>query len=250
MRELATLILAAGKGKRMKSEKPKVVFELAQKPLIQRVIETAQKVESDRIIAVVGHKKELVMQSLFEFDNIKYVVQKEQKGTGHAVMVARKALQKFIGDVFILCGDVPLLQADTLKRMLSVHREQKAACTILTAVMDDPKQYGRIVRDENGAITGIVEYKDATDKQRQINEINTGIYCFDCKELFAALDKITTDNKQGELYLTDTVKILAEENKPIANIVLEDMLQASGVNSQEELDKLEQAYYKRLKTKS
>ncbi|HCX73332.1 MAG TPA: hypothetical protein DHM37_06410 [Candidatus Cloacimonas sp.] len=245
MRKLATIVLAAGKGTRMKSDKPKVIFELAGKPMINRVVETAQQLKSDIITIVVGYKKEQVIQTVPIAKNIEFVEQKEQTGTGHAVLVTQNTFKDFQGDVFILCGDVPLLRLKTLQKMLEKHRQNKAACTVLTAKMTDPKQYGRIVRNQGGNVQKIVEFKDASPAEKQINEINTGIYCFDATNLFAALDEIGNNNKQNEYYLTDTLEILNKKGKKVISCILEDVVEASGVNSKEQLADLEKSFYER-----
>jgi UDP-N-acetylglucosamine diphosphorylase/glucosamine-1-phosphate N-acetyltransferase len=213
--------------------------------MINRVVETAKKVDSELIVVVVGYKKDLVIDTVPANDKIKFVEQIEQNGTGHAVMVTEKEFQDFSGDIFVLCGDVPLLRYQTLERMLQHHREKNAACTVLTAVMKDALRYGRIVRNKDNSVQRIVEYKDATDREKQIMEINTGIYCFEAQSLFLALEKVTNNNNQEEYYLTDTLDILNEEGKLVSSVILEDMIEASGVNSQEQLSNLENEFYRR-----
>ncbi len=247
MSSVASIILAAGKGTRMKSNKPKVVFKLADKPLVQRVVETAVKADCDLINVVVGYQKETVMGAIQTDCELLFSEQVEQNGTGHAVMVARDAMPDFEGEIFILCGDVPLLTAETLKKMIKEHRANKASCTVLTAFMDDPAMYGRIVRFPDGNVDRIVEFKDANDEQRAINEINTGIYCFNSQDLFGALDKLDNNNAQGEYYLTDTLSILNNEGKVVGSAVLENFVEAAGVNSQAQLAELETAYYDEIK---
>ncbi len=247
MSSVASIILAAGKGTRMKSNRPKVVFELADKSLVQRVVETAVKAECDLINVVVGYQKETVIGAIETDCELLFSEQVEQNGTGHAVMVARDSMPDFDGEIFILCGDVPLLRAETLKKMIEEHRENKASCTVLTAFMDDPAMYGRIVRNEDCNVDRIVEFKDANDSQRAIKEINTGIYCFNSKDLFSALDKLDNNNAQGEYYLTDTLSILNKEGKIVSSAVLENFVEAAGVNSQVQLAELETAYYDEIK---
>ena len=246
MKKLATIILAAGKGVRMKSDKPKVVFEFAGKPMIKRVVETAQKIESDIITIVVGYKKDMIIDIIPKTEKIKFIEQKEQNGTGHAVMVTENVFKDFDGNIFILCGDVPLLRAETLQKMLTKHKETNAACTVLTAIMDDALKYGRIIRKKNGNVLKIIEFKDATENEKLIKEINTGIYCFDAKNLFSALQKVTNNNQQKEYYLTDTLEILNNDNKLVTSVLLDDMIEASGVNSKEQLNNLEKEYFKNL----
>ncbi len=244
MKKLATIILAAGKGVRMKSDKPKVVFEFAGKPMINRIVETAMQIESNIIAIVVGYKKEMIIDIVPKTEKIIFIEQKEQHGTGHAVMVTEEVFKEFDGNIFILCGDVPLLRVETLKKMLAKHKESNAACTVLTAIMEDALKYGRIIRNENGNVKKIVEFKDTTDKEKMIKEINTGIYCFDVKNLFSALQKVTNDNKQKEYYLTDTLEILNIDNKLVTSVLLDDMIEASGVNSKQQLKNLETEYFK------
>lgn len=241
MRKTAAIILAAGKGTRMKSSKPKVVFKLAEIPMINRVIATAQKAGSDEINVVVGYKKEEVKNIITE--KVSYSVQDQQKGTGHAVMVTKDAFKDFEGDIFILCGDVPLLKDSTLTKMLKKHREENSSCTVLTAFMDDALKYGRIVRNAAGNVERIVEFKDATAEQKEINEINTGIYCFDSKDMFNALESIDDNNAQNEYYLTDTLEILNKKGKKVISATLDNMVEASGVNSQKQLSELENLHY-------
>jgi bifunctional UDP-N-acetylglucosamine pyrophosphorylase / glucosamine-1-phosphate N-acetyltransferase len=247
MKKTATIILAAGQGTRMKSEKPKVVHELAGIQMINRVVNTSFKLDSDLIAVVVGYKKDVVIATVPANDKITFVEQKEQNGTGHAVMVCADAFKNFDGNVFILCGDVPLLRYQTLQEMQKQHESQKAACTILTAVMDDALKYGRIVRNEKGNVQRIVEFKDSSDNEKKIKEINTGIFCFDAKSLFNALKFVNNDNMQNEYYLTDTLEILNDQGKIVTSVLLEDMVEASGINSTEQLAILEQEFYTREK---
>jgi len=245
MPKIGTIILAAGKGTRMKSDKPKVIFQLAGKPMINRVINTSEKIKSDLIAIVVGYKKDLVINLIPEKENIIFIEQKEQLGTGHAVMMCKEAFQGFFGVIFILCGDVPLLRHQTLEKMLKQHILNNANCTVLTAIMEDPAMYGRIVRNKQGNVDGIVEFKDADDSIRKIKEINTGIYCFNAADLFNALSKIDNNNKQQEYYLTDTIKILNSCGKKVISVVLEDLLEVSGINSREQLQALEKQFLAR-----
>lgn len=245
MKKTAAIILAAGKGTRMKSDKPKVIFKLAGKPMINRVVETANKINSNLVAIVVGYKKEQVIGVVPKNANIKFVEQLQQNGTGHAVMVTEEIFKDFEGDIFILCGDVPLLRHNTLERMKDHHQKYNASCTVLTAVMDDALKYGRIVRNSDGNVDRIVEFKDATDTEREIKEINTGIYCFDSKDLFKALQNINNKNNQNEYYLTDTLEILNKQNKLVTSVLLDDMVEASGVNSVEQLADLEAEFLSR-----
>jgi bifunctional UDP-N-acetylglucosamine pyrophosphorylase / glucosamine-1-phosphate N-acetyltransferase len=245
MPKIGTIILAAGKGTRMKSDKPKVIFPLAGKPMINRVITTAEKMNSDLIAIVVGYKKDSVIDVIPENERIIFIEQKEQMGTGHAVMMCKDVFRGFNGVVFILCGDVPLLRHQTLEKMLKLHILNAANCTVLTAIMEDPAMYGRIVRNKQGNVSGIIEFKDADDTIRKIKEINTGIYCFNAVDLFQALTKIDNNNKQQEYYLTDTLKILNDSGKKVISVVLDDILEISGINSREQLQALEEQFLAR-----
>ena len=175
-------------------------------------------------------------------ERLQYVEQTEQLGTGHAVMCAKDAFEGMDADLLILCGDVPLLSENTLKLLVKSHRESKASCTLLTAFLDDAGKYGRILRDESGQISGIVEYKDASQAQLEIKEWNTGIYCFNAKDMFAALSRVSNTNTQNEYYLTDTLAILRSEGKGVSSIVLENLSEVTGVNSQAQLAQLEDEF--------
>jgi len=247
MKNIATIILAAGKGTRMKSEHPKVIFPLAEKPMIRRVCQTAINSGSTKNVIVVGYKKDEVIKSLNTFADLEFVEQNEQLGTGHAVICCKEIFEYFTGDIFILAGDVPLLKSDTLRLLLNIHKDQKASCTVLTAVLEDAGKYGRIIRDEKDNFRRIVEYKDATDQEREIREFNTGIYCFRANDLFSALDKINCNNNQREYYLTDTLEILLNEKKQISTVLLDDIKEASGVNSQRQLAELEDLFYEEVR---
>ena len=242
MRPLSAIILAAGKGTRMKSSRAKVTFPIAGKPMVQRVVNTALAVDCHKIAVVIGYLKESVIACLEEDDRLIFVEQTEQLGTGHAVTCAKEAFEHEDSDVLILCGDVPLLSKATLDHLIETHRGSGAACTVLTAFLDDPGKYGRILRDESGMVSGIVEFKDATPQQLAIKEWNTGIYCFRSGDMLDALSKISNQNQQGEYYLTDTLAILRSEGKSIASIPLERLIEVSGVNSQQQLAELEDAF--------
>jgi bifunctional UDP-N-acetylglucosamine pyrophosphorylase/glucosamine-1-phosphate N-acetyltransferase len=243
IRPIVAVILAAGKGERMKSDLPKVLHKLGGKPMVEYVVETAKNVGVEKIILVIGYKWELTQNSLLylsegTFGNVEFVIQKEQLGTGHAVLQTKDHLSDFDGDILILCGDVPLLSSNTVKRLLEEHRTKKAKATVLTAIVEDPSGYGRIIRNKDKMVEKIVEDKDASANEKKVKEFNTGTFCFDCKSLFSVLDKITTDNKQGEYYLTDTLEFFREENLPIWAVVAANPQETLGINSQEELEKM------------
>lgn len=248
MSEIAAIILAAGKGTRMKSDQAKVIFELAGKTLIQRVVETAIKLKCDKICVVVGHRKDTVIAALDDFPDLEFADQSEQLGTGHAVLIAENKFKDFTGDILILAGDVPLLKAETLEKLVSHHQETNAACTVLTAVLDDAGRYGRIIRDSSSQVIGIVEYKDASEEQKKIGEFNTGIWCFKSSALFEAIHRIDNNNAQKEYYLTDTLSVLVSQGQKVEAVILEDLAQAAGINSQEQLADLEKVYLTEIKT--
>lgn len=248
MTAIAAIILAAGKGTRMKSDRAKVIFELAGKTLIQRVVETSIKLNCEKICAVVGHRKDTVIGALDDFPELVYADQAEQLGTGHAVMVAEKQFKDYEGDILILAGDVPLLKPETLEQLKNHHQSTNAACTVLTAVLNDAGRYGRIIRDSCSQVVGIVEFKDATEEQLKIQEFNTGIWCFKSSALFDAIHKIDNNNAQKEYYLTDTLAVLVSQGKKVEAVILDDLAQASGINSQEQLADLEKVYLDKIKT--
>ncbi len=238
MEHLATVILAAGQGKRMKSDLPKVLHPLNGRPMVHYVIDAAQEVHSERVILIIGHKRELVKEAT-QNRGVEFAVQAEQLGTGHAVLQTLPLLKDFSGDILVLSGDVPLLRSRSLKLLIDLHREKRPLATLLTAEMDDPSGYGRIVRDESGFVKQIVEEKDASDEIRAIKEINVGIYLFRAKELFAALPLIKNDNNQGEYYLPDVLKIYVERGEKIAAIPTPNVEETHGINNLEQLRRAE-----------
>lgn len=242
MNTLVAIILAAGKGTRMKSARAKVTFPLAGKPMIQRVVDNAIGLNCSKVCVVVGFQKESVVGCLEEDDRLQFVEQTEQLGTGHAVMMTEPVFKDYRDDILILCGDVPLLSRETIGLIYEEHKRSQAYCTVLTAYLDDPGKYGRILRDPEGRVMGIVEFKDASDQQRRIKEWNTGIYCFNASELFSALRQTSNANQQSEYYLTDCVAILYALGKKVSSVVLENLIEVAGVNSQEQLAELEDAF--------
>ena len=230
--KLKTLILAAGKGTRMKSDMPKVVHKVNGVPMITKIIDTLSGLNPKENILILGHKKEEVLKVVGE--NCDYVLQTEQLGTGHAVIQAKEKLEGYDGDVMILCGDTPLLRESTLKSLYDYHKESGAVTTILTSIYENPFGYGRIVK-EDGLVKAIVEEKEASEEIKKIKEVNAGVYCFNSKELFKALDKIDNNNEKGEYYLTDVIGIQVSENKKVQSFILEDKMEILGVNSKVEL---------------
>lgn len=230
--KLKTLILAAGKGTRMKSNIPKIIHKVNGMPMISKIINVLNNLNPEENILILGYKKEDVLKVIGEDSS--YVLQNEQLGTGHAVMQAKEKLKDYDGDVMILCGDTPLLKSETLKALFDFHKSTNATTTILTSIYENPFGYGRIVK-ENGFVRAIVEEKEATQKIKKIKEVNAGVYCFNAKELFKALDKIDNNNEKGEYYLTDVIGIQVKENKKVQSFILEDSQEILGVNSKVEL---------------
>lgn len=231
-----TVIMAAGKGTRMKSNKSKLVHKIYDKELVKRVAELASQLGSDEIITVVGHLREQVEEVLG--DSVKYAYQDELLGTGHAVMQATKFLEGKKGKVVILYGDVPIIRRETLENLIVKSIKNKEYATLLTAIYENPTGYGRIVRDEGGNIKAIVEEKDANMYEKEIKEINSGIYCFDIEELLSALKDIKPNNAQGEYYLTDVIKIMNDKGLKTGAVIVEDNTEILGVNDRAQLELL------------
>jgi len=240
---LATVIMAAGKGTRMKSDLPKVLHLVNNRTMVSHVIQLSRSVDSERIILILGHKKDLVIESV-KNENVEYVNQEPQLGTGHAVQQTFPLLKDFDGDVLVLSGDVPLLRKSTIEKMLKIHNKSDNGATVLTAIFDDPFGYGRVVRNENDTLETIVEHKDCTADQLNIKEINAGIYIFKAKSLFSALNKINKNNKQGEYYLPDALEHIAKSGKSIALHITNEPMEISGVNTVEQLEELNLIYNK------
>lgn len=247
MTELRAVILAAGKGTRMRSKLPKVLHKVGGKAMLQHVLDAADAAGAAEKIVIVGHGAELVESMVGEQGKI--VLQAEQLGTGHAVMQTKDALADFTGTAMILCGDTPLLDGEELKKFYEAHVQSGAAATVLTAFMDNPFGYGRIVRDADGNVQGIVEEKDADAQQKLIKEINTGIYCLECPLMFDVLATLTCDNAQGEYYLTDVLTKLNEAGKKVGGVVTEDSDMVMGINSRRQLAEAESVMRVRILNK-
>ncbi|RUT27720.1 bifunctional UDP-N-acetylglucosamine diphosphorylase/glucosamine-1-phosphate N-acetyltransferase GlmU [Paenibacillus zeisoli] len=236
MKRLA-IVLAAGQGKRMKSKLYKVLHPVCGKPMVGHVLDTVKKVNCERSIVVVGHGAEAVQSYLGT--SAEYVLQAQQLGTGHAVKQAKDLLGSEEGTTIVICGDTPLVTPETLEELMKVHQSKGAAATVLSAVMDNPKGYGRIIRGEDGAVVQIVEQKDCTPEQDAVKEINTGTYCFDNAKLFAALEKVTNNNAQQEYYLTDVIGIFVGEGEVVSAYVTDDHAESIGVNDRVALSEAE-----------
>jgi bifunctional UDP-N-acetylglucosamine pyrophosphorylase / glucosamine-1-phosphate N-acetyltransferase len=232
--DIHVVVLAAGKGTRMKSQRPKVLHRISGLSIIERVIRTASALMPASITLVVGHGADEVRHSLAKRTSLKFVTQEKQLGTGHALLQTRPLLEGKSGTLVLLSGDAPLLTLDSIKAMLAAHREAAAAATVITANFPNPFGYGRIVRTR-GQISKIVEHRDASPAQKKITEINSGIYAFDLQPLFAALDSIGTANKQGEYYLPDLIGIFRKQQKPVTTFVVTRGDEIRGINSRTEL---------------
>ena len=231
---LATVILAAGKGTRMKSDLAKVLHPVCGEPMLWYVVELAQNLGSEKTVVVTGHQAAIIKDAMKGQDLI-YVYQAKQLGTAHAVLQADYALRGFDGDVLILCGDVPLLLPSTIKGLLENHRANSAAITVMTAILDDPGSYGRVVKNEDGDVLKIVEARDAGAEEKMIKEINTGIYCAENAFLFEAVRKIDNKNAQGEYYFTDIFEIARRENRKTGSFIVDDPPEAMGINTPDDL---------------
>jgi bifunctional UDP-N-acetylglucosamine pyrophosphorylase / glucosamine-1-phosphate N-acetyltransferase len=234
-RDLDILILAAGKGTRMKSDLPKVLHRVLGEPMLQHVIDAARALGPRRIGVIVGHGRELVRAAMAGEPDLLFVEQKEQRGTGHAVRCARRRFAGEGRDVVILSGDVPLVRAATLAALVATHRRTKAAASLLTAVLDEPGSLGRIVRGPNGRVLRIVEARDATPDELHLREVNAGLYVFRSERLFAGVQKLRPHPPGGELYLTDVVKDLAAAGLRVEAETIADPSEAFGINTRLEL---------------
>ncbi|WP_277681569.1 bifunctional UDP-N-acetylglucosamine diphosphorylase/glucosamine-1-phosphate N-acetyltransferase GlmU [Saccharomonospora azurea] len=249
---LSTVILAAGEGTRMRSSLPKVLHPIAGRPLIEHAVRAAAGLDPDELVVVVGHGREAVGRHLSHLKTVlgravTSAVQESQKGTGHAVSCALDAVPAAAaGTVLVTYGDVPLLDTETLTSLLAEHQERGNAVTVLTAIVDDPTGYGRIVRDDAGEVTGIVEHKDADEAQRAITEINSGVYAFDGAVLVDALSRLSTDNAQGELYLTDVLGIARGDGRGVGALAVADPWLTEGINDRVQLSALGAELNRRL----
>lgn len=247
--EIAAVVLAAGKGKRMGSENgseiPKVMFKANGKPVVSYLIQSLHDAGLKKIVLVVGYKQEIVRE--YFKDEVEYAVQEEQLGTGHATMSARKNLEKKSDAVIVCCGDAPLFKSETITRLIELFKNDHPTIALITVGYSDPTGYGRIVRDENGNVEAIIEHKDCTDEQLMIEECNAGFYIFDSNWLWENLANIKTDNAQGEYYLTDVVKMAKEQGKKIGAVKVSDEAEVLGINTPEQLKQVEEILLSRSK---
>jgi bifunctional UDP-N-acetylglucosamine pyrophosphorylase / glucosamine-1-phosphate N-acetyltransferase len=235
VKDIAAVILAAGQGKRMQSDLPKVLHEIDGRPMVRYVIDAVQALGPELVVVVTGHQAERV-ESACAGTGVAFVRQPQQLGTGHAVMQAVPLLATFQGTILVLNGDVPGLQTETIRRFVEFHRGSAFAATVLTARLPDPAGYGRIVRDESGRLSHIVEHKDATPREREIDEINSGLFCFEARDLKSALARVGRGNAQNEYYLTDVIGLLSSDGRPVGAYCVEDAREVAGVNDLDELE--------------
>ena len=243
MQNLVTVILAAGAGTRMKSNTAKVLHKICGQAMLEYVIDAARNAGSDEIIAVIGHQADQVKESV---KDVTFVLQNEQLGTGHAVMQARPVLEGRNGTVLVLYGDTPLITAQTLKRAYEAHLRERNQVTVITARVDDPTGYGRIIRDGSGKIRAIVEHRDATEEQKKINEINSGMYFFEIPALLKALDRLGNNNSQREYYLTDTIGAILSDSGSAGAFMAEDSTEILGINDRFQLSEAEKIMRDRI----
>ena len=231
---LAVIVLAAGKGTRMKSSIAKVLHPLKNQPLLYYVLESLVPLNPDFSVLVVGFQSAVVKES-FSNRGLIFVEQKEQLGTGHAAQQAKLALHDFSGDVLVVCGDMPLIKSQTLVDLVTRHREKKSACTVLTLKSSEKKDFGLVIRDEQGSVSKIVECKDASEDEKKVDELNSGVYCFDKHLFLKALGEVGNNNIQKEYYLTDTIEYIVNNGFLVESLQIRDNTQLLGINTQEDL---------------
>lgn len=235
------VVLAAGKGTRMKSELPKVLCQANGRPLVAYVLDALRNAGVAKMIVVVGYKAEMVQQELSGAEDIEFALQSEQLGTGHAVMMCREQLSNHHGPVVVVAGDSPMMQASSIKSLLDDFATTTPACILGSLNHENPEGLGRIVRDEQGNFTGIVEHKDATEEQLKINEVNMSTYVFDCQKMLSSLDSLTAENKQQEYYITDIPGILLSGDEDVRALPVLKPIESLSVNTVEQLADVEKA---------
>ena len=235
MAKRVAVVMAAGKGTRMKSELPKVLCEVCGRPMIEYVLDVLENAGIDRILVVIGYRGDLVREVLAHRKGLEYCEQREQKGTGHAVMMTRSAIADFDGPLLVVAGDCPMIQRESIEAMFAAYDRRPVACVMGTAYKDNPTGLGRIVRDAGGQFQKIVEEKDATDAERQITEVNMSYYLFRTPDLLSVLDLLKTDNAQGEYYITDAPAVLLAQGKNVVALPVLKPIEGLGINNVEEL---------------
>ena len=244
MKDTVALVLAAGKGTRMYSELAKVLHPICGRPMLSYTLMAVEELGFDRVLAVVGHQAERIRE-VFAEAQVEWVLQAEQLGTAHAVLCALQQLTDFAGSVLICCGDTPLLTAETLRMFQNEHVSSDADLSVLSMLLDEPGSYGRVVRDSEGKVAGIIEAKDASEQERTIREVNTGIYCAGAALLRGVIPAISNTNAQGEYYLTDMVKLALERGWKVQAVVASDPTEFQGVNTQGDLAAVEKVITQR-----
>jgi len=242
-KKLSIVIMAAGRGTRMNSELPKVLHRLSGETLLNHVIATAEELTPENIVTVVGHEAQMVKDSINNND-ILFSMQKDQKGTGHAVMQTQNHLENFDGNTLVLSGDVPLISKDTLHSLIVKHEINNYDATMLTAEINNPTGYGRVIRDNKNNLKYVCEHKDCNEQELEINEINSGIYVFNNKLLFDLLPKLDNDNAQAEYYLPDVLTLIVNSNGNVGLKRTSDFIEIQGINTLEQLSELEKDYKK------
>jgi UDP-N-acetylglucosamine diphosphorylase/glucosamine-1-phosphate N-acetyltransferase len=246
-KDAAVIILGAGLGTRMKSNKAKVLHEILHRPMVLYVVETAKKIAGNNVILVIGHQAESVRRVVSETADVIFALQKEQLGTGHAVLCALPHIPGHVGEVIILCGDVPLLTENTLMRLFEDHVNARRDVSLLAVEIEDPKGYGRLLINKNRELTGIVEESDATEEQKKVRLINTGIYCMKKEFLVDSIKNIKSDNVKGEFYLTDIIEIGYRNKNVMGVLVGDDWKETVGVNTVQDLQNAENIMRSRLR---
>jgi bifunctional UDP-N-acetylglucosamine pyrophosphorylase/glucosamine-1-phosphate N-acetyltransferase len=249
MAERVAIILAAGESSRMNTQLPKVLHEVCGRPMLAYVLDACREVGIKRLFVVVGYGAKLVKEKFGDADYVVWVTQKEQKGTAHAVLCCRKHLKDFDGETLVLCGDGPLIRAQTLRTLMEKHEAGQSAATLATAVLDDPSGYGRIIRDAYGNIQGIVEHNDCTKEQLAVNEVNPSYYLFNNKVLFESLARVKPDNIRKEYYLTDAVSIIISTGHKVTAVTAVRPEEAMGVNSRRQLSEASKIMQHRIQNK-
>ena len=245
MSERVAIILAAGISSRMKTDTPKVLHEVCGRPMLAYVLDACREAGAEKTYVVVGFGCEKVKEKFAEANDIVWVKQEEQKGTAHAVLCCKEHLNGFDGEVLILCGDGPLIRAETLKAVIKTHQAEQSSLTLATALLEDPSGYGRICRDADGKLAGIVEHNDCTEEQLEIKEVNPSYYLFDGKILFEALEQVKPDNAKGEYYITDALGIIISAGHKVAAVAAVRPEEAMGVNTREQLAEMDRIMLQR-----
>ena len=240
---LAVAILAAGKGTRMESELPKVLHKVGGKPMVSHVIQRAVELGAEKIISIIGYQYELVKETIGN-EPTQFAIQLEQLGTGHAVLQCASQLSEFDGSVLVLSGDVPLISFSTLQNLLETHNTSATKATLLSAIVEDATGYGRVIRNPQGNLNRIVEHKDANEDELNLNEMNAGIYVFDCKTLFELLPRVGNNNSQGEYYLPDVLSLILDQGGKVAIEKTNNITEIQGVNTVQQLKDLDAEFQK------